>query len=90
MIKADGKKVMVKGSPMEVAIDLGMATHAVIEAHVQSGIPREEAVDLVRTSVELAFKTKEEIHAEAQKKLGEFLMKVGSDILDGEKEEEEQ
>lgn len=88
MIKADGKKVVVKGSPMELAIDLGIATHAVIEAHVKNGIPREESVDLVRKSVELAFKTKEEIHAEVQEKLGKFLMRVGSDILDGRKEEQ--
>lgn len=88
MIKVKNGKTTLKGAPWELASELALAVRAFVRANVENGIPREEAVDLTRKSLELAFKTDEEIHAEAQKKVGELLTRLGSAMASDTKEEE--
>lgn len=90
MIKVKNEKATLKGTPINLCTELTITTRGIIESFEKNGMPREIVVDLVRKAFELSLKTEEELHAEAMKKVGELLMKVGGNMIDDSMNDEKE
>ena len=90
MIKCNESKVKFKGSEPQLCTELAIVTKNLVDAMVEKGRPREEAVALVEKSMKVGLMTEEERHAEAQQRLGKLLMHLGGAMVDDSEEEGEQ
>ena len=57
---------------------------------VEKGYSREDAVHLVEKSMKLGLMTDEELHAEAQKRIGKLLIHLGGAMADDSEENKEE
>lgn len=90
MIKVKKGEAKLKGRPSDILTELSIAIRGTVDALEENGIPHEVAVASVKKSVELAFKTREELEQEAKQKIGELLMHLGESMVDDSEEEGEQ
>lgn len=83
MIIVKKRKLKIKGKhPVELCTELVSAVKGILEALEKSGMPREEAIRLVRKSAEIAFMTDEELRAEAHKKASKMIITLGKAMAD--------
>ena len=88
MIRVKNAKVKIVGHPIDLGSELAVAVKGMVDALQKKGMPREDAVGYVKKAVELGLKTEEEIHEEAQQKIGELLVKLGAAMIDNPLESE--
>lgn len=73
MIKVKNGRTKAKGTISEVVTDLAHASSNVVEFLQETGLPREEAVRIVKEAVEIGCMTDEERRAKAEEQVEKFM-----------------
>ena len=87
MIKASKRKVVAKGSGVELMKEYAHITRSLIDAIAESGAPREVALQMVAEAHRIGSLTEQEVNEEVSEAMRKCLMKaanaLGKDIEDG-------
>jgi hypothetical protein len=73
MIKVKNGRTKAKGTISEVVTDLAHASSNVVEFLQETGLPREEAVRIVKEAVEIGCMTDDERRAKAEQQADAFV-----------------
>lgn len=85
MIKVKNGEATLTGTPVDLCADLTMAIKAVVHAFEENELD----IELVKKSVELGFKSEDELRKEVEAKMGKLIMNMINSILEDEEEESE-
>lgn len=83
MIKCNGKTVRISGLGIMVKAEFSDIVHAMLEMHVDSGIPYETAKKMLREDFEDGLKSQDELRKELEKMTEDIRRKPAEEVSKG-------
>lgn len=83
MIKCEKGVVEIKGSVVDIGVELAEIVNALEERLIDNGFSKEDADEKIKDSVRIGLLTEEELHAESEKAKEELMKRLTNIIFGG-------